>query len=988
MSFQSDVSGRDRVLMNKVIDLFNENQYKRLELIAIKKGIPISISGCQHSMGGQTLSHNGIRVNTTKYYNKVLDLDLNHNTVTVQPGIMWSQLIQFLNNYKKSPTVLQSYCTFSVGGSLSVNAHGVTCDNTLADSIIEFGLISNGKSYICNHKQNQELFAGVIGGYGLLGFVTYIKLKITNNYEVGISDSKMDIDHFVSIYPTILNDDTIKVKYARIDTLDFDKIGMTIHKTTGKIVKSELPSEPRKISHTKQLMFKWVMASRFGKMSRRFYENIYGCGVDSHSSETMSVNDIVFEDANPITHIWEPIIRVNKTHILQEYFIPLKYLKEFVNFVKSILGQDNLLLNLTIRFVKKDTISLLNYAKDNYCALVFYYRINNTKSSENYLETISRALVKKTIDMGGSFYLPYRKHYDLEDIKSCYNIEAFVALKKKIDPTNSYQNIWFNKIYKMHPSTSKVSDTHTYQILPSDPYIKREPKSLESYHNNIFSYSSDEDIINFIKHVFTLPNPSSVISKIRSGGNIYHSMQNDTVSMYPYKQLKLLNQTKKEIGSEFVRLMNKVHKKSETINGVITIGDPGRYYNYIQQFNVTEPKYYMTESQSMTDILERGSIFSPAEYLQLWYDKFEDNYNIPSNTIDLIFVPVGLHHFDNISLTKFMLFVNRVMRPEGRLIVREHDASTENVRNMAHVAHVIFNAYTGVTKDMEDNEIRNFHSINEWESIISDYGFTTDSIYELDKNDPTVDIMFSMQKNGTMNKEYVTSPKSEVYYTLPEWWIVFNTQDQGMWMESTPFYEYPYMKSLTTYWKTVYNTMREDMKINGFFKPLFNSGTLMTVITGSIMTLQFCFISAVSTPIWLLSNLSFVSGRTVCDVTIQSNSVIDMMKLQDDLTDMGCKITHVDNDLIYMETPRYKKQIEIFKYIINNDCLIINVGNLPFMTIMYDSNTNIELDTYKMTEINRFKMHSTNTYYIQYKFPTNNLNKILYYYPNPIHIWD
>ena len=94
--------------------------------VAVPPNTTITIRGTQHSMGGHTSSKNSMLIDT-KYLNNV-SFSPETALVTCGPGALWSDLIVLLDPYHRSPHTMQSYCTFSVGGSLSVNAHGITSD--------------------------------------------------------------------------------------------------------------------------------------------------------------------------------------------------------------------------------------------------------------------------------------------------------------------------------------------------------------------------------------------------------------------------------------------------------------------------------------------------------------------------------------------------------------------------------------------------------------------------------------------------------------------------------------------------------------------------------------------------------------------------------------------------------------------------------------------------------------------------------------------
>ncbi|CAF4710923.1 unnamed protein product, partial [Rotaria sp. Silwood2] len=116
---------------------------------AKSQGRTISVRGQAHTMGGQTLplrkSHQTNYVCDLKYMNHV-EYDEYTKDVFVEAGATWTHVIHKLNLYGRSPVVMQSYCTFSVAGTISVNAHGITSDDAMVESVIRIEYIDmNGR---------------------------------------------------------------------------------------------------------------------------------------------------------------------------------------------------------------------------------------------------------------------------------------------------------------------------------------------------------------------------------------------------------------------------------------------------------------------------------------------------------------------------------------------------------------------------------------------------------------------------------------------------------------------------------------------------------------------------------------------------------------------------------------------------------------------------------------------------------------------------
>ena len=87
------------------------------------------------------------------------------------------------------------------------------------------------------------------------------------------------------------------------------------------------------------------------------------------------------------------------------------------------------------------------------------------------------------------------------------------------------------------------------------------------------------------------------------------------------------------------------------------------------------------------------------------------------------------------------------------MIIREHDLDDDNyLLPMLDCAHMVFNAGTGVSAKAEREEIRGFRPVHEWIEIVESRGFTDSKIYEMQPNDPTVDIMMCFFKNPRVSE--------------------------------------------------------------------------------------------------------------------------------------------------------------------------------------------------------------------------------------------
>ena len=92
------------------------------ELVRERRG-PISIGGARHSMGGQIASEGALFLDM-RSLDRVIALAVESRWIRVEAGITWRKIQETIDPKGLAVKSMQSYASFTVGGSLSVNAHG------------------------------------------------------------------------------------------------------------------------------------------------------------------------------------------------------------------------------------------------------------------------------------------------------------------------------------------------------------------------------------------------------------------------------------------------------------------------------------------------------------------------------------------------------------------------------------------------------------------------------------------------------------------------------------------------------------------------------------------------------------------------------------------------------------------------------------------------------------------------------------------------
>lgn len=460
--------------------------------VASARGLSLSVRGTKHCMGGQALAEGGI----------LLDMGgLNHvrynadaRTITAGAGATWAEVIEVANQHGAAPVTLQSYCSFSLGGSLAVNAHGISSDDCLASSILRLTVVTaDGAVHrnVTRDGPDAQLWRHVVGGFGLFGVVTEVEVSLVDNCRLTADTVSVPVAALPSIYEGLIQGDAapadssaaravgsggagagagavgllshdaagpspprphVEVKLARLDitTLVTADMFLFSRAAPGSTV-SALTPRPREMSPVGRLLYKWLAGP--GASVRAAIERATGKAADWDVADT-DRNALLFESAAPLAQLYSPLTVLDDTFILQEYFVPRAAFGAFVlgcrHPVLELLPKepDVSLLNITVRVVRQDALTALPYAAapGGVFAFVFYYRLRRTLAADAVLARYHDMLASLALRLKGTFYLPYRLHYSVAQLLQAYpSWPAFVAAKQAMDPRGVFSNAWWTQ---------------------------------------------------------------------------------------------------------------------------------------------------------------------------------------------------------------------------------------------------------------------------------------------------------------------------------------------------------------------------------------------------------------------------------------------------------------------------------------------------------------------------------------------------------------
>ncbi|WP_188384138.1 FAD-binding protein [Ornithinibacillus halotolerans] len=413
---------------------------------SITNGEKISVAGMQHSQGGHTYYPNGVVIDM-KNYNKILDYNPNEKTITVQSGATWDDVQKKINPDKLAIRVMQSQSIFTIGGSISVNAHGRDIRyGSLIDTVESFRLLNpEGDIINVSRTENSELFPLVIGGYGLFGIILDVTLYLTNDELYQIRSKNIDYLDYPDYFQTeVMQNEDIRLHIARLsvapDTLlremyvtDYELVENQETLTNYSKLKKDTLAAPQKF------MLGLSRYSDWGKNLLWELQNKLYVGQDGNyitRNNAMRGDSKFMEYDNP-----------TKTEILQEYFVPVDELIPYLDDLRTVLETEELnLLNITVRYVNKDEEAVLSYAKEDMFALVLLINQGRSKKDIQNTEKVIQKMIDVTLKHDGSYYLPYYSYPTQSQMDEAYpRKKEFFEQKKQYDPNEVFMNLFYKE---------------------------------------------------------------------------------------------------------------------------------------------------------------------------------------------------------------------------------------------------------------------------------------------------------------------------------------------------------------------------------------------------------------------------------------------------------------------------------------------------------------------------------------------------------------
>ena len=423
---------------------------------AALEGRGVSVAGSRHAMGGQQFGTDTVHLDM-RGMNRIVSLDVAGGIVNAEAGIDWAEMIDGLLSLQAGHAdepgawgIRQKQTgadQLTIGGALAADVHGRgLTQRPISADVESFTLVDpSGDVREVSRTSDPDLFGLVIGGYGLFGVVTSVRLRLAPRRILRRLVTLTSVDELIDRFDDrIANGFLFGDCQFSIDERSPDFLRVGIFSCYGPDeTATAIPDGQRALSrmdwgrllyltHTDRAAAAEAYVSHYMATSGQLYWS------DLHQrSEYIAGYHATLDRALGAT--------VPGSEIITELYVPRVRLAAFMaDAVEALRDADPLVVYGTIRLVKRDEEAVLAWAREPWACIIFNLHTPHDAAGLASSAGAFGQLIDLARAHGGSFYLTYHRFASIEQVDACHpRFREFVAAKRRFDPDERFTSDWY-----------------------------------------------------------------------------------------------------------------------------------------------------------------------------------------------------------------------------------------------------------------------------------------------------------------------------------------------------------------------------------------------------------------------------------------------------------------------------------------------------------------------------------------------------------------
>jgi FAD/FMN-containing dehydrogenase len=425
----------------------------------------ISVSGGRHAMGSQQFGTSSVLLDM-RGMNRVLAFDPESGIVEVEAGIEWPDLVWNLISSQEGRErqwgIAQKQTgadRLTLGGALAANAHGRGLKmRPIVGDVDSFALLdASGEIRRCSRSESSELFRLAIGGYGLFGIVTSIRLRLAPRRKLERIVELLDLADLPPAFEKRIADGFLYGDFQfSIDERSEDFLRKGIFSCYRPVSpNTPIPAGQRELSEGDWSAL--LSLAHFDKTHafEKYARHYLASSGQIYWSDTHQLSTYLDDYHRALDRRLGAMNRA--TEMITEIYVPRERLVDFLEEVRGDFRRNGVnLIYGTIRLIEKDGESFLAWARQPYACTIFNLHIEHTPVGKARAADTFRRLIDMAIRREGSYYLTYHKWATRRQVEGCYpQFADFLRRKQHRDPEDRFQSDWYRHYRTMFADALK-----------------------------------------------------------------------------------------------------------------------------------------------------------------------------------------------------------------------------------------------------------------------------------------------------------------------------------------------------------------------------------------------------------------------------------------------------------------------------------------------------------------------------------------------------
>ncbi|WJX86722.1 putative L-gulonolactone oxidase 6, variant 2 [Trifolium repens] len=402
---------------------------------------------------------------STKYLNKVVKIDVNEKTITVESGVTLKDLI---NEASKNGLVLPYtpyWYGLTIGGLIGTGAHGSTLWNkgsAVHDYVIEIRIVrpsdskdGYAKLEILNEQNNEDFDAAKVS-LGVLGVISQVTLKLEPVFKRSITylaKSDSDLGEQVAIYRV---DDRVPLNTSGNGLYEFipfrptPSLALAVIRTTEDLDESTKDGDGK--CRLAKLTTNTLLTSAYGLTNNGIIFTGYPViGLHNRLQSSGSCLDSL-QDLKITACAWDSRIKGEFFH-QTTFRVSLSIVKNFIEDIQKLVQLEPKALcgieqynGILMRYVTASSAYLGNQEE----ALDFdftYYRSKDPMAPRLYEDIIEEIEQIGIFKYGGLPHWGKNRNLAFEGVFKKYkNVGKFLKVKEKYDSQGLFSSTWTDQM--------------------------------------------------------------------------------------------------------------------------------------------------------------------------------------------------------------------------------------------------------------------------------------------------------------------------------------------------------------------------------------------------------------------------------------------------------------------------------------------------------------------------------------------------------------